>query len=76
MANWLDDVAGKLISLMSHDPQLALEIRKTVFLIEKDSKLGEWAGSNRRYFTDPELRFRVSYEFDGNQVLIVELNIF
>lgn len=76
MANWLDDVVGKLVDLMSRNPQLALEIRKTLFLIEKDPKLGEWVGGNRRYFTDPQLRYQVSYEFDGSQVLVVELNIF
>ena len=79
MAKWNDDVVDILIDLAKTQPALAKAIRLSIQQIEKHpARIGQLILQGRYVYTDPQRRFRISYNFhpESHEIEIVVLHLF
>ncbi|MGK5095170.1 hypothetical protein WDW89_24565 [Deltaproteobacteria bacterium TL4] len=78
MADWLEEVAKLLWKITVEDPECAKTIRLAVKRIEKNPRIGRLVQDTRYIYTDPESRFRISYNHHPNakEIELVALHIF
>ena len=70
MAKWLDVAVAQLLAIDEGNEALATEIYKEIRRIERGQKADDHIRSSSYVRKDPIGRFRISYEYDGKEVLI------
>lgn len=77
MADWLEEVAKLLWKHTLEDPEFAKKIRLAIKRIEKSPRLGRYVRRTRYIYTDPEMQFRISYNYHprSKEIEIVVLHI-
>lgn len=77
MADWYDIVVEVLLRLAESDPELERAIRLAVRHIERNPQIGIYIKETRHFYTDPEGRFRIGYNFHpkGREIEIAVINV-
>ena len=78
MADWVEEVAKLLWRLTAENPEFAKQIRLAIRRIEQRPQIGRYMRETRYTYTDPQQRFRISYNYhpQAEEIEIVVLNIF
>ena len=77
MPKWNKELIQLLEDLVENQPDLALKINSTAIFLKKHPLSGELAlRPSTRYYTDPESKFRITYEIEKDDILITVIRVF
>ena len=78
MAYWLEEVAKRLWKLTTENPEFAKQIRLAIKRIEQNPQIGRYVRETRYVYTDPQHRFRLSYNYhpQSKEIEIIVLHLF